>query len=268
MCDDDARYLKTVLTPLRRSASYKPKLGLGKGRGVDLDGFRTLYGADPFYAWFGLDNPLMYAAHRAAGGMTSIYRQIGIGCERLFREIIQTQLNLSKSDATWSHKTPAPGGKSRTLSLDARIPLASLTDVAQRKTVADWINRAAQNLQLDRNIRTALKGIVFEIRQGYKSKDSKRQNADIANAAAAYSQAYLPAVALLSTQIDPDVAGRYEAAKWVMLRGEVGPASSLISTYAFSRDVVGYDLAAFFERNKDTLRKELAKVLEALLTVK
>ena len=268
MCqNDDARYLATVLTPLRRCASYKPKLGLGNRAGVDLDDFRNLYRADPFYSWFGLDNPLMYAAHRAAGGMTSIYRQIGIGCERLFREIIQDQLNLSKDNASWSHRTPAPEGKFRTLSLDARIPLVSVTNTAQRRKVANWIDEAARKLQLDRSIRTALKGVVFEIRQGYKSKDSKRQNADIANAAAAISQAYLPVVALLSTQIDPDVASRYEAAKWVMLRGEIGVASNLTSTYAFTRDVIGYDLAAFFERNKGTLRRELVAVLETLLSV-
>lgn len=27
---------------------------------------------------------MMYAAHKAAGGMTSVYRQIGIECERLY----------------------------------------------------------------------------------------------------------------------------------------------------------------------------------------
>jgi len=35
-------------------------------------------------------------------------------------------------------------------------------------------------------------GVVFECRQGYKSKDSKRQNADIANASNAYKYQYLP----------------------------------------------------------------------------
>jgi hypothetical protein len=34
-----------------------------------------MYGADPFCSWVGLDSPLMYAAHKAAGGMTSVYRQ-------------------------------------------------------------------------------------------------------------------------------------------------------------------------------------------------
>lgn len=73
-------------------------------------------------------------------------------------------------------------------------------------------------------------------------------------------------VVLLSTQIDPDVASRYEAAKWVLLRGQIGVASSLVSTYSFTRDVLGYDLAAFFERNKETLRSELTSILETLLT--
>lgn len=141
-----------------------------------------------------------------------------------------------------------------------------MVDDAGRRRVREWIDDAARHLQLDLGISTALRGAVFEVRQGYKSKDSKRQNADIANAAAAYSQAYLPVVVLLSTQIDPDVASRYEAAKWVLLRGWIGVAPNLVSTYSFTRDVLGYDLAAFFERNKETLRAELTSVLEALLT--
>ena len=265
--NDDASYLKTLLSPLRSSAFYKPKFGRGNSRGgLDLDDFRTLYGADPFYAWFGLDNPLIYTAHRAAGGMTSIYRQIGIGCERLFRQMLQDQLRLNDEDTAWSHAVADPDGGSRTLSLDGRIPLESVVDGAGRHRVREWIDDAARHLQLDPGISTALRGAVFEVRQGYKSKDSKRQNADIANAAAAYSQAYLPVVVLLSTQIDPDVASRYEAAKWVLLRGQIGVASNLVSTYSFTRDVLEYDLAAFFERNKETLRSELTSVLETLLT--
>lgn len=64
-----------------------------------------------------------------------------------------------------------------------------------------------------------LEGAVFEVRQGYKSKDSKRQNADITNAANAYANDYLPVVVLLSTQIDSDIAERYIVAQWVLLRG-------------------------------------------------
>lgn len=37
------------------------------------------------------------------------------------------------------------------------------------------------------------------------------------------------------------------------------------STYVFLRDVVGYDLAAFFTRYSEVLRKEVSMVLEKLL---
>ena len=60
----------------------------------------------------------------------------------------------------------------------------------------------------------SLTGTVFEIRQGYKSRDSKRQNADIANAAAAYANGYLPCAAILSDQIDADVRLRYRSERW------------------------------------------------------
>lgn len=108
-------------------------------------------------------------------------------------------------------------------------------------------------------------GTIFEIRQGYKSKDSKRQNADIANAATAYTKAYFPCAVILSAQIDSDILLRYRAEKWAVVTGIEGANDPLISTYDFMRDVVGYDLAAFFKRNSKTLRSEIDTVLKALL---
>jgi len=88
----DADYPRILVDAVRVCADYRPKLGHGAKQGYSLAEFRSLYGGDPFYAWMGLDNPLMYAAHKAAGGMTSIYRQIGIGCENLFRQILMDTL--------------------------------------------------------------------------------------------------------------------------------------------------------------------------------
>ena len=39
----------------------------------------------------------------------------------------------------------------------------------------------------------------------------------------------------------------------------------MISTYDFMKDVIGYDLAAFFERNSSTLQREIDAILKALL---
>jgi hypothetical protein len=262
----DADYLKIVLNPIYVCAHYRPKFGQGiKGGGLTLSQFQTLYQADSFYNWFGLDNPLMYAAHKAAGGMTSIYRQLGIGCEALFRRVLQDSLGLSDSDVRWSYEVPMLSGKSRTLSLDGRIPLDAIKDRAARHRFHDWMMKSAAHMGVDQKIFETLTGTVFEVRQGYQSKDSKRQNADIANAAAAYVKAYMPCAVILSAQIDGDILLRYRAEKWTVLTGSIGLNNSLVSTYDFMRDVIGYDLGAFFQRNSAVLRTELDKVLRALL---
>lgn len=244
--DKDKAYLSLLLDPLLKCAKYKPKMGHGGDIGVDLAEFRRMYQGDAFYNWFGLDNPLMYAAHKAAGGMTSVYRQIGAGCERLFRRVLCDQLNLTAEDCVWSYSIVGTNKKSRELSLDGRIPLDSVPDQSNRQRVAEWLKAAASDLNVDDAIAANLKGAVFEVRQGYKSKDAKRQNADISNAATAYTKAYLPCCVVLSTQFDGDLAARYRNEKWTLLVGDANSNNTLGSTYAFMRDVVGYDLAAFF----------------------
>ena len=109
-----------------------------------------------------------------------------------------------------------------------------------------------------------LRGAVFEVRQGYKSGDSKRQNADLSNASNAATEDYLPVILLLSNQIAGVVANRYVAAKIVLLRGTTG-GDPTRCTYAFCRDVLGYDLAGFFRRNSPAIRAEVERVLAALL---
>ena len=266
MMPNDAKYLALVLEPIRVCAQYKPKFGQGaKGAGLTLAQFQQLYQSDPFYNWFGLDNPLMYAAHKAAGGMTSVYRQIGIGCEKLFRTVLQDALGLDTTDVTWSYELPLAKGKTRTLSLDGRVSVDKIADKAKRKRFQAWMQEAAKSLGVDPKVFSSLTGTVFEVRQGYKSKDSKRQNADIANAATAYTKAYLPCAVILSTQIDNDILLRYRAEKWVVLTGLEGINNPLLSTYDFMREVVGYDLAAFFQRNRNTLRTEIDAVLKSLL---
>jgi len=59
----------------------------------------------------------------------------------------------------------------------------------------------------------AAKMVRYVSTQAYKSKDAKRQNADIANAANAYARNYLPSNMLFSRQIDGDIAERYVRAQ-------------------------------------------------------
>jgi hypothetical protein len=84
----DGPYLDLIRSALRVCLNYKPAFGHGKGDGISLERFQQIYREDEFYAWFGLDSPLVYAAHKAVGGMTSVYRQIGLGCQMLFQNIL------------------------------------------------------------------------------------------------------------------------------------------------------------------------------------
>jgi len=263
---NDNDYLAILTRSIQVCAKYKPKLGHGAKAGYRLDEFQRIYREDPFYNWLGLDNPLMYAAHKAAGGMTSIYRQIGIGCENLFRRILQDHLGLTDEDVRWTYTLRRADGKERKLHLDARIPISGIVDTARKRRVQSWVRDAARRIDVDAAVARTLQGIVFEIRQGYKSKDSKRQNADIANAATAYTKRLLPCAGILSLQIDEDIAQRYRNERWILLTGMTGNASPQESFYSFCKAVIGYDLAGFFERNSPTLKKEVEAVLKALLT--
>lgn len=261
----DEEYFEIMAGALRVCAEYKPMFGQGRTGGLSLEQFRKMYGADPFYSWIGLDSSMMDAAHKAAGGMTSIYRQIGIGGQWVFNKVLQQTLGLSEAQANWTYEVPTTAGKTRKLSLDGRIELSDVADKGKRGRVKAWMNESLKHLKIDPATDNApKKGVVFEVRQGYKSKDSKRQNADIANAAHAYVSGYMPSVVLLSLQIDGDVATRYTEALWLLLVGTNG-GTPIDSTYAFCRDVLGYDLAGFFERNSKRLKAELDKVLATLL---
>lgn len=260
----DERYLALIRNALRVCLNYKPAFGHGKGDGVSLERFQQLYREDEFYAWFGLDSPLVYAAHKAAGGMTSVYRQIGLSCQLVFQSVLQDALGLSAADATWSYKVKAKGAKARTLALDGRIPLDKIVGASSRKRIEAWLAEATEHVGLKGKNATGLEGCVFEVRQGYKSNDAKRQNADVANAGNAFAHRYLPVMALLSVQIPTNLAERYQRAHWLILRGTVS-GKSTESTYAFCRDVLGYDLAGFFRRNSAAIKAETLAVFEGLL---
>jgi len=265
LTDRDDTYFELVAQSLRVCADYRPKFGTSGSAGVTRTEFQLRYGADPFYRWVGLDSPLIYAAHKAAGGLTSIYRQLGKGGERLFRQVIRDQLGLSAEQAMWSYSIPGQGGRTRTLELDGRIEFEDIADRRARSDVERWAGGIADQLELESDFTAQMKGVVFEVRQGYKSADSKRQNADVANASNAYANLYVPSLALLSTQINEAVAARYTAARWLLLTGSVD-GSATGSTYAFCRDVLGYDLAAFFDRNSARFRELLEEIVASLLT--
>jgi hypothetical protein len=258
----DARYREVLLEPIRICANYRPAFGVGgRDQEITLDVFQRLYGSDPLYAWLGLDSPLMYAAHKAAGGMTSIYRQIGIGCERLVRAVIQETLLLSDAQVRWGYDTVRSDGSARRLTLDARIDSKHLRAGEAQERLAAWLRQASVFMNQHREV----DGTVFEVRQGYKSADAKRQNADLSFGLAAYDEGYLPVILVISNQVSAVVIERYRQNKLLVLTGSLADDPTR-STYAFFDKVVGYSLRAFFERNSEQIRGEVTAILKRLLS--
>lgn len=238
----DQRLVEIFRDALRVSGSYEPHFGTGGA--VTLNEFQRIYGADPFCAWLGLTSPVVFAAHRAAGQITSVYRQLGLACERLFVMILVEHLALGSEDVVWSYKTE----RNRTRSLDARIPFDQLSNPALFRAWAGTVGRGDA------------RGIVFELRQGHKSQDSKRQVGDQDNAAQAIREGYVPVLFMFSNQLDVASDRRYQRNGWVVLRGTVSGAPTE-SSYSFFREVVGYDLLGFFERNAADLRQLVEQAL-------
>ncbi|HGN1344106.1 TPA: hypothetical protein ACKRMM_005947 [Pseudomonas aeruginosa] len=262
--NQNKHYYELFMEPIRKCKDYKPKLGGNDTSGVDINKFKEIYGGDPFYSWIGLDSPLMYAAHKAAGGMTSIYRQIGIGCERLFREILfDTCLYEDKKYTNWSYDAITKSGKKKTLYLDGRLEINAIKSKKVIDNLNNWLDRYCSEI----NVEKPKKGIVFEVRQGYKSKDSKRQNADIDNATVAWANNYLPIFAIFSAQIDKDIFMRYINNRCGILCG-IDDGNDCISLFSFIKNILGFDIADFFISNSKEMKEEMNIILSKLLTAK
>ena len=261
---NEAIYLRKFLDPLKVCKKYMPKFGKGnREEGLNLEQFVDLYNTDPFYSWCGLNSSLMYSAHKAAGGMTSIYRQIGKGCEYLFREILINSLEYKERQfADWSYKSLTKVGKEKTLSLDGRIFFPEIQNKSVKNNVTNWVKEYCKKINAD----IPNNGIVFEVRQGYKSKDSKRQNGDIDNIAVAWSQGYLPVFAIFSGQIDNDLVLRYRNSRGGVIIGNLS-GSSYESLFVFSKEILNYDMEGFFTNNSKLIKKEMHNTLEVLLNV-
>ncbi len=265
MSKTDAEYLEVFLAPLRVCANYQPAFGTSGGVGLSLGDFKELYGADEFYSWIGLDSPLIYAAHRASGGLTSIYRQVGIASERLLREIIKDSLGLDEHQVEWRYEYNRTSRQKAFHVLDARITVDDVTSDDSASRLQSWLVHALKNAGGDKRLN--VRGAIFEIRQGYKSADSKRQNADLRFGAKAYQAAHLPVVAVLSSQVSETVISRYRDAGMLVMTGTPSNDAT-VSTFAFFKTVVGYDLAGFFARASSAIQKEVHGLVEKLLSTR
>ena len=130
--------------------------------------------------------------------------------------------------------------------------------------LTNWIGHASEAAGLAPEIALALRGAVFEIRQGYKSADSKRQNADIGFGTHALKEGYLPCVMVFSGQVSQTVVTRYKAQGLYVMLGSRNPLAHE-STFDFFRNAVGWDLEEWMLTNQAALKTEIQSIVKHLL---
>ena len=196
--------------------------------------------------------------------MTSFYRQLGIACERLARSVFSVALGLQPDQVRWEYRVPGDESKDRVLTLDAKISLAEIPDPIVKDRIENWLGKAAARSGVAPSVAERLNGAVFEVRQGYKSADSKRQNADLGFGVQALKEGYLPCVLVFSGQVSEVVADRYRRQGLYVMLGSSSPAAHE-NTFEFFRDTVGWDLSAWLFHNRQTLRDEVERIVGHLL---
>jgi len=75
----------------------------------------------------------------------------------------------------------------------------------------------------------------------------------------------LPVFTIFSAQIDSDIVLRYRNNRCGILIGTTN-SSTQASLYAFCEQVLGYDLADFFEHQSTAIKKEIHDILKKLLS--
>lgn len=164
----------------------------------------------------------------------------------------------------WSYDYQKPDGKFGTHTLDASIKLEELENDTSIR-FKEWLSQSQKTVGTSSSGMISLAGAVFEVRQGYKSADSKRQNADLRYGVRAYQAGLLPTFAIMSSQVSEPVLRRYRADGMLVLTG-VTDDDPTISTFAFFKQVIQFDLAGFFERNTERLQSETKQIIKQLLS--
>ncbi|MGH8024658.1 MAG: hypothetical protein ACRED1_13800, partial [Limisphaerales bacterium] len=76
------------------------------------------------------------------------YRQIGIGSQWGFYQMLQDHFGLTREQAIWSYKIIGRGEKPRTLTLDGRISLNDVKNKDAKWKVQKWIETVAREIHL------------------------------------------------------------------------------------------------------------------------
>lgn len=241
--DDDL--LDCLIKPILDSASL-PKFGTGKG--VKVDEFTENRKSDPLYGNIGLDTPEIYAAHAGSSVITSAYRQLGIGLERAMRLIIAKECDFIDvpEDNPDMLKWYFDSATGITRELDLLISTEMFNDESKKLQLYELAKLMKPGFSVESS---RFKGIVFEIRQGYQSADSKRVKGDLEIVTKAEEKGFLAVVMIGSNSYNDSVISTYKNGGLpILVPSTDGQGKSHECPYCFFNYFIDYDLRSALAR--------------------
>ena len=252
--------MEELIRPILNSKTL-PKFGTNQG--VSKEDFLKIRGSDPLYSVVGLDTAELYAAHAGGSVLTSAYRQLGIGLERALRLIAEKGCDFidvpdnDTNNIKWSFQS-ATGA---TRELDLLISVDMINQESKKKRLYEIARLMKPKFKIQES---DFKGIVFEIRQGYQSADSKRVKGDLEIVEKAEDEGLLAVVLIGSNSYNHSVISTYKNGGLPILVPSSGDNGKVENCpYCFFEDFMDYDLRSAMLR---IAPKAKAKVTEHVRT--
>lgn len=241
----------TVMAHLSKLAAYVP--GPVKKAGGTKELLVERYAQDPLYSIFGLDSPEYVGATLSGGTVTSIHRKLGDIYEDCVKMIFVHCLKQTPAQVTYS-ATIMSGDTEEERSADAYLQFDRL-EPDDRERVEAFCSEELHKLTDDPKV--TLIGIGLEVRHCYATGDSKRAQADEAMGRHFYLSGVLPVVPFFCNQSNPSIIRRYKSRSiWVVKEG--------IDSYETVKQLSGFDMYDFMQRNRDDFRTPIIELLRSL----
>lgn len=189
-------------------------------------------------------------AFTALGGrlITSLHRNFGDIIEMSVREIFKVKFDLDGALAQMS-LTLKSVEKRSTRTSDATIPFDAL-EAHERSQIQSLHKHLLNANHGDAN---KLKGISYEIRQCYKSNDSKRRTADIDMADLLLANKQLPVMLIFCSSSSPSIITDYRRlSKWIILEGN--------EAFDYVAKLTGFNFKTYLHDKCKLHKKELDKL--------
>ncbi len=186
-------------------------------------------------------NISVFYAQSVLGGRitTSLHRNFGDIIEVSVREIFKHAYSLDDGLARSSFSIQSIEKRS-TRTTDVSIPFEALTNAQEKSLRAYHVKLCGKHTPALLAQHGACRGLGYEVRQCYKSNDSKRRTADIDMSDLLFQNKIIPMMLIFCSSSSPSIIRDYRRlSKWMIVEGD--------DAFDYVREISGFDFRGYLD---------------------